>query len=281
MGCQDFSQLYLNILNALLLVFSIVILGYSAYLTNELEDFTDAFDEGAVLTPLIFATFMFLVSILGLVAVIKYSKILLLLYLVFATIITIAVLVSGSIVLSFSGLLEDVENERIDYGSNSVEANTIDFALGVYGQCCFVAFGDVANIELPALCGEEEEGDVCVSDPENVLDVTENTPESACEFLEDVEIDGVPIVGNPDVNGGCGGGDPTTFVDQFTQFIADNLRPLGIISIVLSVLMIFDLCTTCVLLWTTKEKLDGGNREKKSKNVSEAEDQANGREQQY
>lgn len=276
MGCQSCAQTYLNILNALLLVFSIIILGYAAYLGKELEDFQEAFDEGAIVTPIVFGSFMFVVSVVGICAVYFYSKILLIVYLVLASIVTLAVLVSGSIVLTFSGLLDNLEDERVEQGAGTVEANTVDFVLGVYDKCCVQPF-DLAEV---VACNATEVTN-CISDRENFEEFSLNTPEDACEFLETVEINDVPIVGNPaEITGACGGGNQAVFVDNLTGFIADNLEPLGIICVVLSVLMFMDLCTTCVLLWTSKNTHAEEDEEIK-KNEQAGADLAEGGEVKY
>lgn len=259
MGCKEFSKYYLNILNGILLAFSFVVLVYSAYLTSQLQDFNEAIDEGAIITPLVFAAFMFVVSVVGICAVRQQSKILLLVYLVAATIITFAVLVSGAVLLTFSGVLDNAEDERVGEATGSVEARVVDFGLAVYQTCCVEdpVFGQ--GIALPADCDDMGNLTSCISDRERFQDFADNVPESLCEFLEDVDVNGNPIVGSAADNG-CAGGDPAVFVGQVLDFINDNIQPLGIANVVIGVLMILDLIMTCVLLWSKKDEYGYGKK---------------------
>lgn len=254
MGCKSFSQVYLNILNGVLLACSLGIIIYGAFLASKLSDFKDAINEGAILVPVIFGAAMFIVSIMGLIAVRTYNKILLSVYLVLALLVTIMVLSFGSVVLVFSGLLADINSTSVADASGSVEANVVDFSLAVYQKCCIEPIPPFASVE-PSNCTDGLLEENCVSDFERFEEYVENIPESLCEFLEDVEIGGSAVIG-PSTEGGCGGDDPEVFIGELTQFLEDNLLPLGIANIVLSALMLTDLITTCVLLWSSKDDFE-------------------------
>lgn len=250
---------------------SLVVLVYSAVLTSELQDFEEVVNEGAIITPLVFAAFMFVVSVVGICAVRQRSKIMLLIYLIAAFVITLTVLVSGSVLLVLSDELEDSENQRVIEGSSSIEARINDFGLGVYQTCCFDAF---ENLDAPQSCSAEVDL-VCISDQLRFEDFAQSIPDSLCEFLEDVDIDNVVLVGDPAViDGACGGGDPELFVQRVTDYLAENIRPLGIVNVVLAVVMLLDLIMSCILLFSNREDYGYSGEKKEKQQGGEYQEQA-------
>lgn len=273
-SCKGASKCYVNMLNGLLLLFSVGVMIYSAVLANKLEEFDEIIDRGAIITPLVFAAFMFLVSTIGICAVRMHNKFLLVIYLLLAVVITITLFVSGTILLSISGSLEEASDERVIDAAGSVEARIVDFGLAVYQKCCVEEFGT----DIPAPCVEDDENveevsESCISDVDRFQTFVDNTPETLCTLLKDSEFDDAPLVGDPDVDNGCGNGSPERFVDLVLNFLADNVRPLGLVNTIFSVIMLLDLIMTCVLLWSEKDEYINSNK-KEGENEEEFNEQA-------
>lgn len=248
MGCQSCSAGYLNLLNSILLLGSLVILGYSAFLAVELGDFNEVISSGAIVVPAVFAGGMLLVSVLGLVAVTKRIKICVFLYLLSTTVVTVAVLGSGAALLAFSGVLDEVENKQIQFAEDTVEAELKDFGLALFNECCALA-----GEEVVACSGAADET-ACFTNEKRAEDFAAVIPEELCEFLEGVVIDGAAIVGTEGEE--CGGNNADQFVSGIATFIEDNIKSLGITNLVLAVVMLLDLFASCVVLWTKRAEFD-------------------------
>eukprot|EP00924_Labyrinthula_sp_SR-Ha-C_P001490 augustus_masked-scaffold_55-processed-gene-1.53-mRNA-1 protein AED:1.00 eAED:1.00 QI:0/-1/0/0/-1/1/1/0/265 len=253
--CKDLSENYLQFLNSFVGLIGLGLIIFSALALSELEnDYEEIFNNFLLYGPLFFGIGLLLVAILGCVAVSKHNRSLLFIYFFFVLCATVVVLACGAVILAFSGELDEVENANVQDSSSNVVERITDFELAVFQKCCVDSdeFNN-GDIDAPELCENDENLAVCITDEERFDDFVEVVGNSVCTGLEEIEIDGAPVVGDVD-DGGCGGGSPETFVESLTQYLTDNIRPLGALAVALSVILMFDLIATCVMLWSKKDE---------------------------
>eukprot|EP00924_Labyrinthula_sp_SR-Ha-C_P004658 snap_masked-scaffold_1-processed-gene-7.6-mRNA-1 protein AED:0.11 eAED:0.11 QI:0/-1/0/1/-1/1/1/0/273 len=259
MSCTKLSENYMKLLNLFVGLSGVVIIGYSAYLNKELEDYGSILEEFLLYGPLIFGCALVVLAGMGYYGAEKNNKVILLVYMVFTLIATLVVFGTGIALLVYSGVLDDVENAQTQEVSSGVAERINDFELEIFNHCCAAEFG----LDEVPLCEDDENAEVCIVDEDRFDTTIENVGDEICEALAEVEINGSPVVGDPQ-DGGCGGGDAGVFVSRITQYLINNVKPLGSINLALGILLLLDLIATCTLLWK-------GKNEKKEEEAKEEE----------
>eukprot|EP00924_Labyrinthula_sp_SR-Ha-C_P015483 snap_masked-scaffold_4-processed-gene-0.29-mRNA-1 protein AED:1.00 eAED:1.00 QI:0/0/0/0/1/1/2/0/244 len=221
--CRNFSENFLNFFNILLIVLGIIIVAVAFY--------------GPFAASLSFGIFLFLSGILGYYAVKWDSKCLQIIYILGLLAIATALLVLGVIFLVYSDRLDDEETE------DSIERAIQDAQLAAFVECCNgVVVRCVGNLNR-----------FCVSDQDRFEDFKDAIGDGTCEFLEDIEVDGDPLVGRV-ADGGCGLGVSAVFVTRFDQYLEDNLTALGGFLTFAGILIFLLLLAACNILWTRQRE---------------------------
>lgn len=252
---MGFSESYFNFVNSAVVLVGLAILGYAGYLLSEYDDLVQGVGTYTVMLPLILGGALLIVGGIGCLGAKKEIKILMFVYFVIATIALIVVLGTGAALLAIGGYLEDVKQG--DAIENDIMGYITDFQISLFNGCC----ADQAGISpVTELC-DENTTSYCITDEDFVNDFDDVFGEETCDFLETVEINDVPIVGNFTTDPTtCGGGDIESFIDSITAYIEENINLFGGINIAVSVLLLLLVISSCCLICKPKEDKEKQNQ---------------------
>lgn len=251
-SCKGTSETYLLILNGLLVTLSLVVIGYAIYQLVEFNDLRAGISEFGILAPLIVGCALLLVAILGVYGAKSKNKLVLIIYLLFAFVITVLVLGAGGVLLSYGGYLDNVQDGKVN---DKIEKNLNDFELAVFEACCVAR----NNLTSPVDCVEPVVPP-CITNRENFESFVDKINQDACKALEDVELNDIPLVGD-DSTGACGGGSAAVFINNISDYLKDNIVTLGSVNLAVAVVMLLIIIASCVLLFTGKDAKKGEKKE--------------------
>jgi hypothetical protein len=253
--CSGTSENYLVLMNGLTFILGIVIIAYAIYLLVEFGDLKEGISTFPILAPLVVGVILLFVSGLGIYGAKQRNKFILIIYIVIVLLITLFVFGSGVSLLVYGGYLDNVQGGEI---SGEIEADIVDFELAVFQKCC-VDTGNAAPILQCPQAG------VCFTDAENLAFFLDKIDEKVCIALENVDINGIPLVG-VNSTGSCGGGSADNFVNGISQYLKDNIVTLGSVNLAVAVIMLLILLATCILIFSKKPSKE----EKKEEDVKGA-----------
>jgi len=244
MVCKDTSKMYLNVLNGLISLMGLGIVGVGVYGVVALKEELAAINKYAQWLPLALGAIVFLTGVLGCLGARWQNKCALLMYWVVMTIVTLAVLALGVVFLLQVGYLDDVKlgnsADLVDQG----QAQINDFTLAVFSECCGAT---VPN------CADAAVGEACVQDRDSFDSFA--IPTEVCDGLKEVSIENTTVV-----PGGCVSA--TVFKSLFTEYVSENVMPIGISLIVLSVLLLLADIFTCCLICSNRIDYDQEYRDR-------------------
>jgi len=248
--CRDAAKSYLSFVNALVILLGLAVTAVGGYLIAQFkETIENQFGDLAVFLPVITGVVIMFVGMLGCYGASNHSKCALLVYWVIMTAVTIIVLGLGIAFLIQVGLLDDVklgESEAlVDEGQKKIS----DSIFAVYETCC--VDGGLGGSDL-LLCDDDASNSPCVFDREFVDSVL--VGDELCTFLESVDVnvngENVKVVGEEQCE------DASLFKEFVVNTLEDNILPIGIALIVLSVLLMLVEIFTCCLICSNREDFD-------------------------
>eukprot|EP00924_Labyrinthula_sp_SR-Ha-C_P001050 snap_masked-scaffold_7-processed-gene-11.32-mRNA-1 protein AED:1.00 eAED:1.00 QI:0/0/0/0/1/1/2/0/238 len=209
------SECFLNCFNLTLILNGLVAIVLFAFF-GQAVSFLGVFAASISL-----GVFLVLAGCLGYCAVEQNSKCLTLIYILGLLMIGMAVATLGVVFLVYSDELGDAETR------DSFERSIQDFQLAAFEECCD------GNADL---CSEGENR-FCISNEGRFEDFKDSISDLTCNFLEDIEIEGDPLVGDV-ADGGCGEGSARAFVQDFDAYLEENLQGLVISGVLILLLLI-------------------------------------------
>lgn len=247
---RDFSEGYVRLANGVLLVLSLVILGFGAYLVANLGDSLSAIElSSPAVATVVFGVFLFIFSCVGLAMAISENKILQFIYVIGCTVVTVCILAAGAALLSYTSFFQNVEANNLQF---ELEEKILAYELAIFEVCCF------ETNPAPRLCSEAGDLFPCFADRSFYEFLLDNVVgETTCGVLSSFEVNGAPLVSREN-SASCGGQDMKEFVEVISEFIAENIQTLGTINLVLAFLMFLLLAASCHMLFTR----DKDDREK-------------------
>ena len=256
--CRDLAERFVLVISGFMLIFSLVALGFSAYLGI---NFRDEFETLELDSPVIGAAsvggLLLVFSIVGILGAYWDNKYLLLIYLLGCFALSFGIVVIGVVVLSQLGAFDNVTQAQ--NLNDEVEELVQLFALASFDSCCAQNNGNSVD------CGTFLNDDLCIDgvndvEREEEFDAIQeaffgNDPVPECDRFDDLGFD---------VNDNCiaGQADPTNYVDEFTSFLEENLRLVGIANLIAGIIMLFLNIATCVLIWNSRDKDRNENPDK-------------------
>lgn len=250
--CRDLAERFILLISCVMLVFSLIALGFSAYLA---ANFREEFDTLELDSPIVGAAgvggLLLVFSIVGILGACWDNKCLLLIYLLGCLTMSFGIIVIGGVVLSQLGAFDNVE--QLDNLNDDVEQLVVLFGLAAFDSCCIGANNGDA-VECDALNDVEpcvNQADQAELDRFNAIQegFFGDDPEDDCDRFDDFGFD---------TDAECGNNDPVNdredFVDAFTEFLEGNLRQLGIANLIAGIIMLLLTIATCVLIWNSRDK---------------------------
>lgn len=219
------------------------LLGYGCY---SLVQNTSVYGDYTPYLPVAIGAALMFVGMLGNVGAKKNSTFLLVLYIGLTLLVTTLVFCAGAFLLVFGGYLDNVKEGDL---SNKVMQGFSDFQIAIFNGCCAEkGFG-----ELVGACSDNNTTP-CITFTEDYDSYLKDV-DTVCEFLEDIKIDGVPIVGNTTTTpGACGGGDAETFIDALSEHIQEHLNILGGVTLGVSVFLLLLLVSSCTIFCKARKE---------------------------
>lgn len=210
------------------------------------EDFEDLDTRRFIIPTIIFGFGLVIFSLLGCVGTIKENKTFLAIYSTGVFAIAVAILAIGGVLFEYN---DDVSDSKDGSADNSRQALLLDFAYASMFACC-------SPIGLQP-CSEVIIQNFCQNDPDRVASLQAGMEESGfCDVLEDIEVDGVPLVSSVGVDiisGSCGFNIPAVYVQNFMTVLDDNMSKIAAGDIVVGVFIIVLLAASCFVMATDKK----------------------------
>lgn len=244
MSCRGCMEDILVLINAFGIVLGLAILGYSAYLASVFDDaFKDVGAANPVIVALVMGVGIFIFAIIGLIGAKGDNKLCLLVYMVGLLAMSIGIITSGVILLYFSGDLKEVGDGDLD---NDAQARILDFEIALFSDCCseFITDLTVQNCD-------DAITETCISDEGRFEDFKDAITKNTCAYLEDVDVDGHPLVGDV-TDGACGGIRGTRgFVEDVSQYMEENMKPFATFTIIAGCITFVLLLASCYVFCTS------------------------------
>jgi hypothetical protein len=242
------SQAWLAFVNAELCMAGLALLGFGGYVwasMPETKSSMEAASPVAPYTPFIAGGVILLLGLAGCLGAESRSRCTLMAYWLGVLIVTAVVLAMGTLVMLSSGSLDNLRVGDSESLVKSMHHKLNDFSLDVFATCC-EAPGWSAAPKVTA-CGT-----VAVLPCIHDMDFTQQIeiPQALCVALNSSTLGGVRIVGP--LPSGCVG--PEQFMDTFSSYVNNNVYPIAIVLIVLSVTLLLTLVATCCLICSNREK---------------------------
>mmetsp|Transcript_16328 Transcript_16328/g.28920 ORF Transcript_16328/g.28920 Transcript_16328/m.28920 type:complete len:271 (-) Transcript_16328:37-849(-) len=254
MVCRNAAKTYLSSVNALVILLGVVVIAVGGYLVADFQEtIENQFGDLAVYLPVLTGTVIVVVGSLGCFGARKQNKCVLLAYSAIVAVVTIIVLGVGIAFLVKVRLIDEVklgESEALVGGGHQRISDSI---FAVYETCCVDNGVGGSNL---GLCSEADTNRPCVFDREFVE--SSAASEEFCTFLATVDVN---VEGQDAMlvsEGLCL--DPALFKKQFADFIQDNIRPIGIALVVLSIFLVLSNLFTCYLIFSYREEKYDENR---------------------
>jgi len=256
------SRNWLIFFNSVVGIIGFALFSFSLFNAVRTGDIKVGLGEAGIIGTIVAGAILTLLSVLGCVSIIKRSKCLLLIYLFMSFVLTFVVLGSGITLFFFVDDLNNVDGGDSAF-ADRVESQINDALIAVFNQCCSTdgtegEFLDPNGDPIDKLlaCDIAEEGDACfvfVEQYQAALDRVKST--GLCEILEETEVDGVQVVGNPQVvPGACANGDGNLFKAVFTDLVEDQLGGIAGAIFGLGVVLLFNLILTVCVLCANKRQ---------------------------
>lgn len=250
---ERFSLLYLKIINILLFFIAVAVLGVGGYVVSQFSGELSLVSlEAPVVATVVFGACLLVFAVFGILSAVWPDNMVVIgIYIVGTLFLALGVLAAGAALLSYTSFLENIQGANLQF---ELEEIIVNYELAVFNDCCVEA--DPDNIPPPVQCDDNLPIFPCITDFSQFQTFTDFIGNTTCEFFSQLEVDGVPLVGDIDA-GSCGGGDADSFVVNISSLIEANLQTLGAADISLAVIIMLLTFTACYIFWTDQSKPSG------------------------
>jgi hypothetical protein len=251
--CTSTSQAWLIFVNVELCMAGLALLGFGGYVwasMPETKSSMEAASPVAPYTPFIAGGVLLLIGLAGCLGAESRSRCTLMVYWLGVLIVTAVVLAMGTLVMLATGSLDNVRVGDSQSLVTSMHHKLNDFSLDVFATCCEAPVkGSSSKVTA---CGTHYvlPGAMyaCVHDMDFYQQI--EIPQALCVALNSTTLGGERIVGP--LPSRCVS--PEDFMDIFFEYVNNNVYPIAIVLIVLSVTLLLTLVATCCLICSNRQK---------------------------